>query len=294
MTIRLGDAELLRVEEMTDQMHIKKLTRDVGFAREAAAAWGPAYFDDASQTFTLVYQAWILRLNGLTVVIDPCSGNDRKRPLVPHLQDLQTPFLERFEASGVRCEDVDVVFCTHLHCDHCGWNTKLKGGRFVPTFPNARYVFVRREFEHWDPSRPDHVFTEWNEGVFEDSVRPVVDAGLAELVAEDAQIAPGIFVEPTHGHTAGHSALRFASGGREGWFTGDVFNHPLQILDARLEMAGHEDPAASEATRRRVRARLAQSEALLAPAHFAPGYVTRVGERYGFRPLVAEPVATPA
>jgi glyoxylase-like metal-dependent hydrolase (beta-lactamase superfamily II) len=104
--------------------------------------------DDAA-AFQLVFQSWIVRTRGLVILIDPCTGNGRQRPAMPHFHDLDTPYLDRMAAAGVNPADVDFVFCTHLHCDHCGWNTRRENGRWVPTFPNARYLFVGSEIARW-------------------------------------------------------------------------------------------------------------------------------------------------
>jgi glyoxylase-like metal-dependent hydrolase (beta-lactamase superfamily II) len=292
MSIQIGNAEVLRVEELTQPLPMAPYTRDLAFAEALAKELGgPAWFDPATGAFTLIYQSWILRRDGLTIVIDPCNGNGRSMPLVPQLNQLDTPFLERFEAAGVRPEDVDLVFCTHLHCDHCGWNTRLSGGRFVPTFPNARYVFVHREVERWDPRLPDHRVTAWNETVFEVSVRPILDAGLARLAADTDLLAPGLHIEPGWGHSAGHSVLRVETGAQEAWFTGDIFNHPVQIVRPELDSAGAaDDPQLAEATRRRVCEAVARAGALLLPAHFpAPhaGWIEARGSGFGFVPYLA-------
>src|ERR1700760_498058 len=124
---------------------------------------------------------------------------------------LDTPFIERFAASGIRPEEVDFVFCTHLHSDHCGWNTQLRGGRYVPTFPNARYIMLQREFDRWDSrvTSYDHanVRNRINAAVFENSVLPVFAAGLADLVGDTHRISPSLEIEPAHGHTLGHACL---------------------------------------------------------------------------------------
>jgi len=191
----------------------------------------------------------------------------------------------------VRPDQVDVVFCTHLHCDHCGWNTQLKAGRWVPTFPNARYLFVRREVERWDPGRPGHRAVDYNVGVFEDSVAPILEAGLAELVEDRHAVCEVLTIEPAWGHTGGHSTLRYAERGDELIFTGDAFHHPLQVLDPTLHLEGCDDLEAAVATRRRLREALAARGAVMLPAHFpAPhgGRVTGAGEAFRFQPLAVD------
>jgi glyoxylase-like metal-dependent hydrolase (beta-lactamase superfamily II) len=294
MTIRIGAAQIRRAEEMVMQFPIKRLTRDASIL-DANADWLTRnFYDPATQSLTMVFHTWIVEIDGLTVVVDPCNGNGRSRPGVPFFEKLDTPFLERFEAQGVRPEDVDVVFCTHLHCDHCGWNTQLRDGRWTPTFPNARYLFVRREVERWDPRRPGHSPVAFNAGVFDDSVRPILDAGLAELVEDRHRVSPSLAIEPSWGHTFGHSTLRLSSAGDAAFFTGDAFHHPLQVVRPDLNMDGGDDvPMAGENRARLVR-EMAELGAMILPAHFPDPYCGRVrkaGAGYRFEAYAPEGAA---
>ena len=96
---------------------------------------------------------------------------------------MRTHFLDDLSAAGFPPESIDVVLCTHLHVDHVGWNTRLEDGRWVPTFPRARYLFARREWEHWSTERDDDT-----QRIMADSVKPVLDAGLADLVETDHRV----------------------------------------------------------------------------------------------------------
>jgi glyoxylase-like metal-dependent hydrolase (beta-lactamase superfamily II) len=281
--LTVGDAEILRVEEQSRPVSLDLLNPDAELVAANMHWLAPAFVDAEAQTFSLVFQTWIVRLDGMTIVVDPCNGNGRDR-LMPHFHQLDTPFLEHLETI-VRVDEVDVVFCTHLHCDHCGWNTRLRDGRWTPTFPNARYVFVRREAERWDPRRAGHLPVDYNVGVYEDSVLPVIEAGLAELVGDHHTISPVLRVEPAYGHTSGHSMLVLTTSDGEVVFTGDTFHHPLQVLDPRLHLQGCDDLAAAIETRRRVREMLAERNALMVPAHFSAPHAGRVvleAGRYGF------------
>jgi glyoxylase-like metal-dependent hydrolase (beta-lactamase superfamily II) len=185
----------------------------------------------------------------------------------------------------VRPEEVDVVFCTHMHHDHCGWNTQLRGGRWVPTFPNARYIFLRREYDRWDPNGANHRAVDYNEGVFERSIVPIVEAGLAELVMDAHQIAPGLLVEPAPGHTLGHAVLHLRSGGEEAVFSGDCFHHPLQLVEPAIQFGDCDDLEQAIATRRRIGAFSLERDALVIPAHLPSphaGRLRRAGERTVF------------
>lgn len=284
--LTIGSAELYRVEEMTDKMPMAALTADDGIIKRHSDWLSPAFLD-GNGDWELVYQSWILVHHGRVVVVDPCVGNGREIPAFPVFDNLDTPYLERFAATGFKPEDVDVVFCTHLHADHCGWNTRLRGGKYVPTFPNARYILTRRELERWDTRRPDYVENPLNKGVFENSVLPVLEAGLADVVEGNHRILPGLAVEPARGHTAGHAVAHLESDGREACFSGDVFHHPLELVCPDLELGAAEDLPTLLTTRDRLTDRFLRRNTLIVPAHFPSphvGYLRQEKDRRVFSP----------
>jgi glyoxylase-like metal-dependent hydrolase (beta-lactamase superfamily II) len=284
--MRVGLAEIRRVEEFTLKSPMSTLTRDQALI-EANKHWLMPLFLQADGYRDFVFQSWILLVDDRVFVIDPCNGNGRPH-MLPMFDHLNTPYIERFAATGIEPEDVDYVFCTHLHHDHCGWSTQLREGRYVPTFPNARYVYVRREYERWDTRRPDHKLVDYNVGVFERSVLPIMEAGLAELVDDRHRLAPSVAIEPAYGHTLGHSMLHLVSQAQEAYFTGDVFHHPLQMLYPELHMPGCDDLPMAIATRRRVVEQCIERNALVIPAHFpAPyaGWIRREGGAVMFEPV---------
>jgi glyoxylase-like metal-dependent hydrolase (beta-lactamase superfamily II) len=284
--IQFGAARIQSIEEARQPTDIQLLTTDTALVSANAGWLAPTFLDLASNRFDLVFQTYLIRLEDAVVVVDPCVGNGKTRKMLEYFDHLDTNFLERFEATGVDVEAVTTVFCTHLHCDHCGWNTRLRAGRWVPTFPNARYIFVRREFDRWDPRQAGHQPVGYNEGVFEDSVLPVLEAGLADLVADHHRLGAGLSIEPAYGHTSGHSMLRLTSGVRDAYFIGDAFHHPLQILRPELDLGGCDNLADATATRRRLRARFAGTETLVIPAHFpVPGRFTLSDGIHGFARL---------
>ncbi len=134
----------------------------------------PDCFSKAEEKFIASVHSWVLRTKHNTILIDSCAGNDKHRPSLPRFHQLKLPFLERLATAGVTPESVDFVLCTHLHADHCGWNTRLLDGRWVPTFPNAKYVFSKAEQDHWAGPAGRQGF---NAGVYADSVLPVVESG---------------------------------------------------------------------------------------------------------------------
>jgi glyoxylase-like metal-dependent hydrolase (beta-lactamase superfamily II) len=170
------------------------------------------------------------------------------------------------------------VLCTHLHVDHVGWNTRLAGGKWVPTFANARYLFGRGEYEHWR----DHSHEPSQKAVFDDSVKPIMDAGKAELIASDAKVTDEITMIPTPGHSPGHMSLLIASDGEEALLTGDVAHHPCQM--AHLDWAATVDTDAkqSTATRRQLFSRFADRPVLVIGGHYNAGHIKREGDAFKF------------
>ena len=159
------------------------------------------------------------------IVVDTGLGNNKLGRTVPSWNDRKGPFLDDLAAAGFPPESIDTVLCTHLHVDHVGWNTKLEGGRWVPTFPKARYLFGQAEFTYWR----DHSTAPDKAAIFADSVAPIVAAGQADLVAGDIRICEEITLIPTPGHSPGHMSLYIRSEGEEGLLTGDVAHHPCQM-----------------------------------------------------------------
>ena len=263
----IGGAGIWQVEEITQKKPLSAMTGDRDLI-ERLPKWLFPRFIDAESQVDIVSQSWILIVDGRVVVVDPCTGNGRDFPDFAPAHMLDTPYLERFAATGVRPEDVDFVFCTHLHMDHCGWNTMLRAGRYVPTFPNARYVMVQREFNRWDSRRPDHVPLAPNAGTFENSVLPVIEAGLADLVPDTFSITASLQIEPAPGHTIGHSMLHLAGESREAYFVGDAFHHPIEMIHPDLDSGTCESFALASQTRRRIIETCLTRNALVIPAHF--------------------------
>jgi len=262
------------------------------FAAEAVeeqAHWlVPRYIDPASRKLLMAFQGFLVRTPRHTILVDSCIGNHKERPnrLFWH-QRTDSPFLDNLARLGIAPEQIDFVLCTHLHADHVGWNTRLENGRWVPTFPKARYVFARREYETWerayreDPAEP-HTY-----GSFADSVLPVMEAGRAVLVEQDHQIEDGIWLEPAPGHTPGTVTINIASGAARAICSGDVLHHPIQCTRPDWSSRFCDDPDQSRRTRAALLDRIAETDVRLFAAHFvAPqgGHIVRAGDRFRFRP----------
>ncbi|WP_238431136.1 MBL fold metallo-hydrolase [Frankia nepalensis] len=253
------------------------MTQDEAFLERQARSLPPGFLDGAARTFQFSSHSWVLRVDGLVVVVDPCTGNGRRLGQAPAFNDLDTPYLERLAAAGAPADEVDVVFCTHLHHDHCGWNVTFQDGRWVPTFPNAVYLFVEEEFHRWDPASPAQHANSFNPNVFDHCVRPVVEAGLAKVVSLPYQVSPSLTIESATGHTVGHAMLRLASEGMRAYFTGDAFHHPIQFSRPELHLPGCDDLASAIETRRRLVRRLRDEGAFVMPAHFPAPHYGRLG-----------------
>jgi glyoxylase-like metal-dependent hydrolase (beta-lactamase superfamily II) len=223
--------------------------------------------------------SFVLRADGRNILIDTCCGNDKKRSLAP-VNMQHWPYLENLARAGLQPQDIDLVMCTHLHFDHVGWNTRLEDGTWVPTFPRARYLFGRRDLEFFSRQRHEALHRE----AFDDSVAPILDAGLAELVDADSlihrEIGDGIWLEDASGHSPGNLCVMAECGGSRAIFSGDCFHHPIQLVRPDAAFFADENPPQASATRRRLLEQYAEADAVFFPAHFAGATAGRV-ERLG-------------
>ncbi|MFD8817121.1 MBL fold metallo-hydrolase [Streptomyces sp. NPDC059627] len=265
-TLSLGHALVDRVEEHTLPVSLTFLTGDEAFIARRVHPLPSGFLDRATMNFTFSNHSWVLRVDGRTVLVDPCTGNGRTGR-GPYFDGLDVPYLDRLAAAGVSPEAVDIVFCTHFHHDHCGWNTRRSEGRWVPTFPDADYVFAADEYRRWDTARPPHS-NDFSPNVFDECIRPVAEAGLARVVPLPYEISPSLTVEHAPGHTLGHAVLALDSAGVRAYFTGDAFHHPVQLTRPELHLPGCDDLETAVATRRALVRRALDEDAFLFPAHF--------------------------
>lgn len=250
-------------------------------ALEPHRDWLAPHFLDARGNLPLSIHALVVESGERRILVDTCVG-DRVLPGWEALSTEGSRFLEDLSAAGFPRESIDTVLCTHMHFDHVGWNTMRVGGRWVPTFPNARYLFARLEWEHWCAHRGEP-YTE----SFDEAVAPVVDAGLADLVEMDHCIDDQVWLEPTPGHTPGHVAVRIASGGAEALITGDLNHHPVQWAEPQWGIQADADAAQAEETRRRVLREHGGRPTLVIGTHYPPptaGHLVRGESGWRFRP----------
>jgi glyoxylase-like metal-dependent hydrolase (beta-lactamase superfamily II) len=247
-------------------------------AVERHRSWLAPHFLDGQGRFLQSIHTFVVQAPGLTALVDTCVGNDKDRGGRPPFHMLRTGFLDDLRAAGFPPESIDLVLCTHLHVDHVGWNTRLEAGRWVPTFPRARHLFARREWEHWSAERDEAA-----RRIMADSVAPIVDAGLADLVEVDHRISDEIWLEPTPGHTPGHVSVRLRSGGAEAVITGDLMHHPVQIAEPQWGSHFDSDVEQARKTRRAFCERYADGPVAVLGTHFhhpTAGRIVRHGDTW--------------
>ena len=296
---RVGDAVITKIPELTlDAIPAGYLFpgSDPAVAEAEGRRLDPASADPQTGLLRLGVHAWLVRTPTRTILVDTASGNDKVRSGSPAFNQLNEPFLARLEAAGARPEEVDVVLHTHLHVDHVGWNTRWVDGRWVPTFPNARYTFSRRERDYLvalaaggDAAEairataklgqmaalPDFEF-------YQDSIVPVVEAGLTrEIVADGAEVEAGFSYLPSPGHSIDHACIGFTSQGEHALFWGDVMHSPMQFAQPDWNSVYCEFPEAARTARRWAADHAADTNALVLTTHFAGSSAGRVSREDG-------------
>jgi glyoxylase-like metal-dependent hydrolase (beta-lactamase superfamily II) len=278
---KIGDVDIARVVEIEGPSPGTFLFAEATPERLLQHAWLKPWFLAEDGRSIGAIHCFVISSAGRRIVVDTCVGNDKRREVKAwHMR--QGRFLQDLAEAGYPRGNVDTVLCTHLHVDHVGWNTMLVDGRWVPTFPNARYLFGRREWEHWmnEPQGPDR-------DVRDDSVRPVLEAGLAELVDADHPVTPEVFLEPTPGHTPGHVSVRISSRGEEAVITGDLMHHPVQCAEPSWASRFDVDAQMARRTRRAFLERYSDRPVLVLGTHFAAptgGRIVRDGTAFRFIP----------
>ena len=289
--IQLGRMTVHKIHEIDVALPIQLPLPDITpghLARLAEWFHDPQHItgDPATSQVDLSNHSWVVELDGQTILIDGCNGNHKHRSL-PFADRLDTRYLDNLRAAGFAPEDIDLVLCTHLHSDHVGWNTRLENGRWVPTFPRARYLFGRRDFEYLRNCRPGEDFSH---EAFLDSIVPVMEAGRGELVDEDSavhrEIGNGVWLEPAFGHSAGSCTINAEAGGAPALFWGDVVHHPAMLVCPQLLCNFDHDRETARAVRLALLDRVADSGTMCFPAHFrgcSAGEVLRDGDAYRYR-----------
>ena len=281
----IGDVTVTRVVELWDfQDNIAMTMPDATAEEVIALEWLHPHYATPDGRQRMNFQGFVVQAPGRVIVVDSCIGAGRQRDFDVFC-DLPEGFLEDLESLGMSRHDVDTVMCTHLHFDHVGWNTYKdpETGAYKPTFPNARYLFGRTEYDAWQSTlRHDGVHTDTH---LVECVDPIVAAGMADFIEADHQIASGqdwgIRCEPSHGHTPGHVHVRISSQGQEAVITGDLMHHPMQCAMPYRHATFDMDKEAGRQTRMGFVEKYADSGVMVIGALFAEptaGHITTHGE----------------
>jgi glyoxylase-like metal-dependent hydrolase (beta-lactamase superfamily II) len=263
--------------------------------------WLRPHFVDADGTLLGVVQTFVIEVGDALIVVDTCVGDNKDLPSSHEWDKRVFGLYEKFKAAGFDPDRVDFVLCTHLHLDHVGMNTLLIDGAFVPTFPAAQYLFARTEFEFWasEYEQPEQdleklerpfermraTFHKTQKNVHDQSVQPIVDAGLVVLVDPPREIVPGVTLIPTPGHTPGHVSVQIISEGDKAIITGDSFHHPCQIARMDWGTFADIDRDTAKATRQAMLEEMSGTDALMIGSHFSwptAGRIVPDGTSYRF------------
>jgi len=292
--IDLGAVTLETVSE------VERIAIDVGWMfPEAPPDWvelnrdwlDARLVEPASGKIVIAMQSYVVRTRRHNILVDTCIGNHKERPSLAWMHRLDTAYLENLNRIGLRPEDIDTVLCTHLHADHVGWNTRLVDGRWVPTFPKARYVMGRSEFDAFEAlHRKAPADQPVARGAFADSVLPVVASGQADFVdaahVVERELGFGVWLESMPGHTPGHVGVHVRGPRGHALLTGDAIHHPVQFTAPEVAMAADADRAAAAATRRRIAETYADGDTIILASHFplpTAGRVVRHRDHFRFR-----------
>ena len=279
MKWRIGDVTVTKIVELETTGGSRFILPEATAEATKPIAWLIPHFADENGRLKMSIHALLVEAPGKRIIVDTCLGNDKKDRRIPAWNDRTGPFLDELAAAGFPPATIDTVLCTHLHVDHVGWNTMWDGAKWVPTFPKARYLFGRVEYEHWShqTTRTDMVH------VMGDSVAPIMAAGLAQLVEWDHEICPEVRLTPSTGHSPGHASVLISSKAEHAMITGDFAHHPCQLAHPEWASTADYDKAAAEATRRRMFGDLADKPVLVIGTHFAgptAGRVVRDGNAW--------------
>jgi glyoxylase-like metal-dependent hydrolase (beta-lactamase superfamily II) len=275
---QVGRVKITRIVEMDLPVPATVIAQATPEALRKLPWLYPHFVSEDDSTLNLSIHALLVDAPGLRLVVDTCVGNDRPREFTGG-EALSTPFLEHLGEAGWSREGVDAVVCTHLDVDHIGWNTMLEDGKWVPTFPKARYLIGGQEYDFWkgvDEAEQVRAMA--------DSIKPIFDSGLVQLVETDHVISPEVRLTPSIGHTPGHVSVMIESEGERAVITGDMTHHPCQMAHPDWTLADV-DPEAAVQTRSRLFAEWADRPTLVIGTHFAAptaGRIVRDGAAFRF------------
>jgi glyoxylase-like metal-dependent hydrolase (beta-lactamase superfamily II) len=276
---QIGDVRVTRVVELQIPGKVTWILPDATPENLLSVDWCKPHFVREDGNGIMSVHALVVESQGQRIIVDTCIGNDKNLPAVKAWHKKQDGvFLTELSDAGFSPESIDTVLCTHLHVDHVGWNTRLQDGKWVPTFQNARHLWNKDEYDYWSTSE-DQSYGD----VVGESVKPVYEAGLVDLVGPEHVVTDEVCLEPTPGHTPGHVSVHIRSRGEEAVITGDLIHHPAQIARPEWRSSADWDGAMGEATRRDFLDRYADRPVLIIGTHFATptaGKLVRDGETF--------------
>ena len=291
---QIGTATVTRIDEIPLPDRVPSVLYpdlDAGALEEYGRFLSGGSYDPKASTFTQSIHTWLVHFSGYTMLIDTGVGNGKTTPTAPWFDHLDLPYLDRLSAAGVHPGQVDLVLLTHLHLDHVGWNTRFENGRWIPTFPSAKYIFSHTEQRYYaslsghkpapdlPPAALGKPVRQPGPRVYDESVAPILESGLAQLIDVDStEPLEGLSFLRTPGHSVDHASIRLRSSGQEALFLGDVAHHPLQVYRPDLRSVYCEFPETSRASRQWILSYAAEKKALCFSSHFAEtsaGYISQ-------------------
>ncbi|EJN6958960.1 MBL fold metallo-hydrolase [Photobacterium damselae] len=301
LTQVIGDVRITRIQEMSGLGFTFKLMFPNYNKTEIEKHkhWlSPNYMGEENEQMYQSQSSWIIETPQTTIFIDPGNGNDRHRPGMERFSNLQTPYLEKIAQSGVTLEDINIVLCTHFHSDHFGWSTQLVDGKFVATFPNAKYLYSKSDFdwcENMDPSQEGQIvdggerivcekgmlpgITAATKPAIEDSLYPILDSGHLTLIPqEDRKIDDYVTLKNAAGHTPGTFRVDIESNGEKAIISGDIMHHPIQVYNWDWNSIFCVIPEQAKQQRYALLKDCSETNALLLPTHFNNPTACRIKE----------------
>ena len=283
--LKIGDVTITSIVERDGPWRTPETmfpAYDPELGRKYLAEMDPVVFDPATGKMVITYQTFIVRTPHHVILVDTCTGEDKGYPAPWDFS--KQPWLDGLAANGLGFDDIDYVFCTHLHIDHCGWNTKLVDGRWVPTFPNAKYIFHKREYDFW--AEAAKASDDPRDNVWKMNCLPVVEAGQALLVDDDFSLDDTVTLTPTPGHSPCHCCVNISSKGMRASVTGDMMHHALQCREPGWSTIFDIDPVQAAQSRRDFLGSVADTSTLILPVHFPSPTLGRIeadGDRFHYR-----------
>ena len=283
---QIGDVTITQIVELTFQ-GLEDFLPDATPDKVLPIEWLGPEFVTPEGLLKFSIHALVIDTPDKRIIVDTCVGNDKPREFFPDWHMLQTSFLTDLTEAGFPPDSIDTVLCTHLHLDHVGWNTKLVDGKWAVTFPNARHLIEKVEFDYVADESESADVEPWlrdmNRTVMADSIRPIMDAGLVDLVDNDHVICDEVSLIPTPGHTIGHVSVKIESQGKTALITGDFVHHPCQLAHPEWAISTDYDQTQSTATRHAQFADLANTPTLVIGTHWpepTAGHIIRDGDFY--------------